>query len=411
MLEWLIQGLFGSKSEADLKELLPILHAINARESWAITLTQDQMAEHTERWRREVAEGTSLEDILPDAFAVVREAARRVLGERPYDVQILGAVVLHRGKIMEMKTGEGKTLSSVGAAYLNALTGKGVHIVTVNDYLAARDAEWMGPVFAYLGVSVGFIVSRLDNDARKEAYRKDITYGTNNEFGFDYLRDNMRFDLDGKVQRGHNYCIVDEIDSILIDEARTPLIISGQTQDDTNKFREVNRVVLELQECRKDPETGDYPEEPEGDYKVAEKTRKASFTDEGLNHLEELLNRKKIISGSIFDQKNFEYIHYATQALRAHRLFHNDQQYVVKEGKVEIVDEFTGRILHGRRYSEGLHQAIEAKEGIRVAARNRTLATITFQNFFRMYDKISGMTGTAETEAQEFGKITPSTSL
>ncbi|HKK48381.1 MAG TPA: preprotein translocase subunit SecA, partial [Alkalispirochaeta sp.] len=248
-------------------------------------------------------------------------------------------------------------------------------------------------------------VSTMDNETRKAAYRQDITYGTNNEFGFDYLRDNMRYDLSGKVQRGHPYCIIDEIDSILIDEARTPLIISGQTKDDTGKYREVNGVVTGLQESPKDPETGDYPEEPDGDYKVDEKGKKISFTDQGLNHLEELLRARRIITGSVFDQENFEFIHYATQALRAHRLFHKDQQYVVSEGKVEIVDEFTGRILHGRRYSDGLHQAIEAKEGIRVAARNRTLATVTFQNFFRMYDKISGMTGTAETEAKEFGKI------
>ncbi|POR01147.1 preprotein translocase subunit SecA [Alkalispirochaeta sphaeroplastigenens] len=405
MLDTVIQILFGSKSEADLKKLLPILRNVNTQESWARDLSREEILACTDQWRQEVSEGRSLDDLLPRAFAVAREAARRVLGERPYDVQLLGAIVLHQGKIMEMKTGEGKTLSSVAAAYLNSLTGRGVHVITVNDYLAERDASWMGPVFEYLGVSVGYIVSDMDNDARHVAYRKDITYGTNNEFGFDYLRDNMRYDQSGKVQRGHTYCIIDEIDSILIDEARTPLIISGQTNDDTSKFREVNQVVLDLQEAAKDPETGDYPEEPQGDYKVEEKTRKISFTDQGLNHLEELLARRKIISGSIFDQENFEYIHYATQALRAHRLFHKDQQYVVKDGKVEIVDEFTGRILHGRRYSEGLHQAIEAKERIRVAARNRTLATITFQNFFRMYDKISGMTGTAETEAKEFGNI------
>ena len=405
MLERLIQGLFGSKFDADLKQLLPILHRINARESWAVGLTRDEIQHATAAWKEEIRGGKNLDDLLPDAFAVAREAARRVLGERPYDVQMLGAIVLHQGKIMEMKTGEGKTLSSVAAAYLNALAGEGVHVVTVNDYLAERDAGWMGPVFAYLGVTVGYIVSQMDTDARREAYRRDITYGTNNEFGFDYLRDNMRYDVTGKAQRGHHYCIVDEIDSILIDEARTPLIISGQTQDDTGKFREVNRVVLDLQEAPKDPETGDYPEEPDGDYKVEEKSRRISFTDRGLNHLEELLVRRRIIRGSVFEQDNFEYLHYATQALRAHRLFHRDQQYVVKEGKVEIVDEFTGRILHGRRYSEGLHQAIEAKEGIRVAARNRTLATITFQNFFRMYTKISGMTGTAATEAKEFGKI------
>ena len=405
MLERLIQGVFGSKSDADLKQLLPILHAINARESWALGLSREDMRTQTETWRAALSSGTEMDDILPEAFAVAREAARRVLGERPYDVQMLGAVVLHQGKIMEMKTGEGKTLSSVAAAYLNALSGRGLHVITVNDYLAERDAGWMGPVFDYLGISVGYILSSMDNDTRKEAYRKDITYGTNNEFGFDYLRDNMRYDLRGKVQRGHPYCIIDEIDSILIDEARTPLIISGQTKDDTGKYREVNGVVSGLQESSKDPETGDYPEEPDGDFKVDEKGKKISFTDQGLNHLEELLRARRIIDGSVFDQENFEFIHYATQALRAHRLFHKDQQYVVADGKVEIVDEFTGRILHGRRYSDGLHQAIEAKEGIRVAARNRTLATVTFQNFFRMYDKISGMTGTAETEAKEFGKI------
>jgi preprotein translocase subunit SecA len=405
MLESLIQGVFGSKSDADLKQLLPLLHQINLRESWALQLTREEMQEQTRSWQAEKPSGPDLDRLLPDAFALAREAARRILGERPYDVQMLGAIVLHQGKIMEMKTGEGKTLSSVAAAYLNALSGRGLHVITVNDYLAERDAEWMGPVFGYLGVSVGYIISTMDNEARKEAYARDITYGTNNEFGFDYLRDNMRYDLRGKVQRGHHYCIIDEIDSILIDEARTPLIISGQTQDDTGKYREVNRVVLDLIEAAKDPETGDYPEEPEGDYKVDEKSRKISFTDEGLNHLEELLRARRIITGSVFDQESFEYIHYATQALRAHRLFHKDQQYVVKDGKVEIVDEFTGRILHGRRYSDGLHQAIEAKEGIRVAARNRTLATVTFQNFFRMYEKISGMTGTAETEAKEFGKI------
>ncbi|MEX2445284.1 MAG: preprotein translocase subunit SecA [Alkalispirochaeta sp.] len=405
MLERLIQGVFGSKSDADLKQLLPILHAINARESWALSLTREDMRNQTETWRQSLSTDGRMDDILPEAFAVAREAARRVLGERPYDVQMLGAVVLHQGKIMEMKTGEGKTLSSVAAAYLNALSGRGVHVITVNDYLAERDAGWMGPVFDYLGISAGYILSSMDNETRKESYGKDVTYGTNNEFGFDYLRDNMRYDLRGKVQRGHPYCIVDEIDSILIDEARTPLIISGQTKDDTGKYREVNGVVSGLQESSKDPETGDYPEEPDGDYKVDEKGKKISFTDQGLNHLEELLRARRIIEGSVFDQENFEFIHYATQALRAHRLFHKDQQYVVADGKVEIVDEFTGRILHGRRYSDGLHQAIEAKEGIRVAARNRTLATVTFQNFFRMYDKISGMTGTAETEAKEFGKI------
>ena len=405
MLHRVIDILFGSKGEKDLKSLIPILDQINTRESWAMSLTAEQYQQQTLEFRRRVAAGTSLEEILPDAFAMVREAARRTLGERLYDVQILGGIVLHQGRIMEMKTGEGKTVSSVTAAYLNSLAGHGVHVVTVNDYLAQRDADWMRPVYEYLGVSVGAIVSQMDNELRKEQYQYDITYATNNELGFDYLRDNMAYDTTRKVQRSHHYCIVDEIDSILVDEARTPLIISGVAEDDVRKYVDVNRVVGELVECAKDPETGDYPDEPEGDYQVDEKAKRVTFTDQGLNHLEKVLQQRKIIVTSLFLDENFEYIHHATQALRAHRLFHKDQEYVVADGKVEIVDEFTGRILHGRRYSDGLHQAIEAKEGIRIAQRNRTLATITFQNFFRMYDKISGMTGTAETEAKEFGNI------
>ncbi len=405
MVQKLIDVVFGSKSEHDLKRLLPILHAINARENWALSLQEEDFPKETDKLRQRYADGESLDDMLPDAYALAREAARRVLGERLYDVQLLGGIVLHQGKIMEMKTGEGKTVTSVTAAYLNALSGKGVHLITVNDYLAERDAGWMGPIYNYLGLSVGAILSQMEVSARQAAYSCDITYGTNNEFGFDYLRDNMRFDSGSKVQRHHNYCIVDEIDSILVDEARTPLIISGQTEDDTRKYSEVNRVIGDLVECAKDPETGDYPDEPEGDFKLDEKGKRVSFTDEGLNHLEELLQRRKIISGSLFDEENFEYIHHVTQAVRAHKLYHHDTEYVVKDGLVQIVDEFTGRILHGRRYSEGLHQAIEAKEGIRIAQRNRTLATITFQNFFRMYKKLSGMTGTAETEAKEFGNI------
>ena len=405
MIQRTIDALFGSKHEKDLEELLPIVGRINERESWAMSLDASQFPQQTQEFKRRLSEGETLDDILPEAFALVREAARRTLGERLYDVQLIGGIVLHQGRIMEMKTGEGKTVSSVTAAYLNALSGKGVHIVTVNDYLAERDAGWMGPVYEYLGITVGHIVSQMDNELRKESYRKDIVYGTNNEFGFDYLRDNMRYDASRKVQGSHNFCVIDEIDSILVDEARTPLIISGQAEDDVRKYMDVNRIVGELTECEKDPETGDYPEEPEGDYKLDEKSKRVTFTDEGLNHLEEILQRRKIIGGSLFVDENFEYIHHATQALRAHKLFQRDQQYVVSEGKVEIVDEFTGRILHGRRYSDGLHQAIEAKEGIRIAQRNRTLATITFQNFFRMYEKISGMTGTAETEEKEFGKI------
>ncbi|MBA7659420.1 Protein translocase subunit SecA [subsurface metagenome] len=346
---------------------------------------------------------------------MVREAARRTLTERIYDVQLIGGIVLHQGKIMEMKTGEGKTLSSVTAAYLNSLSGQGVHIVTVNDYLAERDAVWMGRIYNLLGVSVGVILSQMDNESRKAAYARDITYGTNNEFGFDYLRDNMRWDKDGKVQRSHSFCIVDEIDSILIDEARTPLIISGAAEDDTSKIYEVNKLVAALTECSRDPETGEYPELPlgvksereitDGDYKIEEKNKKISFTDQGMNHIEQLLQKRGLVRGSLFDSENFEYIHYCTQALKSKCLFHRDVDYVVQDGKVQIVDEFTGRILYGRRYSEGLHQAIEAKEHIKIAQRNRTLATITFQNYFRMYDKLSGMTGTADTEATEFSKI------
>jgi len=405
MIHKIIDLVFGSKHEQDLKALLPIVHEINALEQWAVSLSPEMFPQETEKLKARHAAGESLDDLLPAAYALVREAARRVLGERLYDVQLLGGIVLHQGKIMEMKTGEGKTVSSVTAAYLNALPGEGVHIVTVNEYLAERDAAWMGPVFSYLGLTVGWIVSRMENEARKEAYQRDITYGTNSEFGFDYLRDNMAFDHSRKVQPGHHYAIVDEIDSILIDEARTPLIISGAAEDDTRKYVEVDRIARDLVECDKDPETEDYPDEPVGDYKLDEKSRKVSFTDQGLNHMEELLMKRKIITSSLFLEENFEYIHYFTQALRAQRLFHRDTHYVVSEGQVQIVDEFTGRILHGRRYSDGLHQAIEAKEGIRIAQRNRTLATITLQNFFRMYAKLSGMTGTAETEAKEFGMI------
>ena len=405
MLQKILNILMGSQHERNLKALKPILHKINEKESWAMEIPADDFPSETQKLRDRYAKGESTDDLLPEAFALVREAARRVLGERHYDVQLLGGIALHQGKIMEMKTGEGKTLSSVTAAYLNALTGKGVHVVTVNDYLAERDANWMGPVYDYLGISVGAILSNMDNDARKEAYSKDITYGTNNEFGFDYLRDNMRWDAGEKVQKTHHFCVIDEIDSILIDEARTPLIISGPAEDDTAKFFDVDRMVSNLTECAKDPDTGEYPEEPEGDFKIDEKGKRVTFTDEGMNKIEGLLERQGLIKTSLFNEENFEYIHYFTQALRAHHLFHKDVDYVVQDGQVQIVDEFTGRILYGRRYSDGLHQAIEAKERIKIAQRNKTLATITFQNYFRMYDKISGMTGTADTEAREFSKI------
>uniref|UniRef100_UPI0023F3F0F6 preprotein translocase subunit SecA n=1 Tax=Treponema socranskii TaxID=53419 RepID=UPI0023F3F0F6 len=406
---------FGSQNERDVKALAPILAKVNEKESWAKSLSAEDFPKQTAIFKERLAKGETLDDILPEAFALAREASFRVLGERPYDVQIMGALVLHSGRISEMKTGEGKTLMCVAAAYLNSLSGKGVHIVTVNDYLAGRDAEWMRPVYAYMGQTVGTILSDMDNAARKAAYDCDITYGTNNELGFDYLRDNMQIELSQKVQRGFSFCIVDEIDSILIDEARTPLIISGQGEDDTYKYHEVDKYVGQLVEVEKDPVTGLYPDEvnmePEqrknikGDYTLDEKSKRVSFTDAGMNHIDEILHQHNLITGTVFDENNFEYVHYFTQAVRAHRLYKNDVDYLVKDGQVQIVDEFTGRILEGRRYGDGLHQAIEAKEHLRIAQRNRTLATITFQNFFRMYDKLSGMTGTAATEAVEFNKI------
>ncbi|MDR2210437.1 MAG: preprotein translocase subunit SecA [Spirochaetaceae bacterium] len=409
MLDKFVKALFGSQHERDLKRLLPLLHQVNEKERWAASLPTGEFPGITDQFRRRYGEGETLDSLLPEAFALAREASRRILGERPYDVQVLGSIVLHQGKIVEMKTGEGKTLMSVAAAYLNAIPGKGVHVVTVNDYLAGRDADWMRPVFNALGLTVGSILSDMDNDRRRENYRCDISYGTNNELGFDYLRDNMRWDLSGRVQRGHPFCIVDEIDSILIDEARTPLIISGAAEDDTFKYAEVDKLLSTLEEVRK-KDNGDYPDETQGeevtgDYKMNEKNKHISFTNAGLAKIEEILKKRSLITGEIVDEENFEYIHYFTQALRAHKLFHIDVDYVVQDGQVQIVDEFTGRILHGRRYSDGLHQAIEAKERIKIAQRNRTLATITFQNYFRMYEKISGMTGTADTEAVEFNKI------
>jgi len=405
MIDKVLTIFLGSKHNRDLKELLPLVKQVNELEPETMSLADEDFPKKTVEFRRRLEKGESLDSLLPQAFALVREAARRTLGERIYDVQLMGGIALHQGKIMEMKTGEGKTLSSVTASYLNSLGGQGVHIVTVNDYLAERDSLWMGRVYKFLGVSVGAILANMDNQARRNAYLKDITYGTNNEFGFDYLRDNMCWDKKDKAQRPHNFCIVDEIDSILIDEARTPLIISGAAEDDTNKCYEAGKLAPGLTECAKDPESGEYPEEGEGDYKVEEKNKRISFTDQGMNHIEDLLLKKGVISTSLFESDNFEYIHYFTQAIKAARLFHRDVDYVVQDGKVEIVDEFTGRILHGRRYSEGLHQAIEAKERIKIAQRNRTLATITFQNYFRMYKKLSGMTGTADTEASEFAKI------
>ncbi|MBD5403693.1 MAG: preprotein translocase subunit SecA [Treponema sp.] len=417
IIDKILTAIFGSQNDRDVKKLKPILALVNEKEEWAHSLSAEEFPRQTELFKKRLSNGETLDDILPEAFALAREAAFRVLGERAYDVQIMGAIVLHSGRITEMKTGEGKTLMCVPAVYLNSLAGKGVHVVTVNDYLAKRDADWMRPVYAYMGQTVGSILSNMDNDTRKASYNCDITYGTNNEFGFDYLRDNMQIDLARKVQRGFHFCVVDEIDSILIDEARTPLIISGQGEDDTYKYHEVDKYVSELTEVEKDPKTGDYPDEVEmdadarknikGDYKVDEKSKRISFTDAGINHIDEILHKHNLIAAgtAVVDEENFEFVHYFTQAVRAHVLYKIDVDYLVNEGQVKIVDEFTGRVLEGRRYGDGLHQAIEAKEHLRIAQRNRTLATITFQNFFRMYKKLSGMTGTAATEAVEFNKI------
>ena len=414
----ILTAIFGSKKDKDLKHLRPIVDKVNSFEDWAKSLKDEEFPLQTRKFKERLANGETLDQILPEAYALVREASFRTLGERHYDVQIMGAIVLHEGKILELKTGEGKTLTSVPAGYLNALEGKGVHIITVNDYLAERDANWMGPIYSFLGLTVGVILSNMDNERRRQAYSCDVTYGTNNEFGFDYLRDNMKLRAEDKIQPKHHYCIIDEIDSILIDEARTPLIISGQADDDTDKARNAEKITQYFKECEKDPETGEYPVisafarfeegaklEPEGDYMLDEKNKRVSFTTEGMLHMEELLKRFNIIQGSLYDDENFEYIHYVTQAMVAKHLYHKDTDYVIADNQIQIVDEFTGRILHGRRYSNGLHQAIEAKEHIKILGKNKTLATITFQNFFRMYDKLSGMTGTADTEATEFTQI------
>ncbi len=420
----------GTKQEKDERRLNPIVESVNREKEWAESLKDEAFPLLTEKWKLEVKNGKSLDELLPRAFALVREASKRVLGVFHYDVQIMGAAVLLQGAILEMKTGEGKTLTSVPAAYLNALEGNGVHIVTVNDYLAKRDAEWMGPVYKFLGMSVGVVYNGQDENSKRSAYSSDITYGTNNEFGFDYLRDNMKQSLEHKVQPKHHYAIVDEIDSILIDEARTPLIISGQAEDDTPKVRIAKSIIPYLKECEKDPATGKYYEltemekldknfadsfDTKGDFKLDEKSKSVSFTAEGMSHMEQLLIQVKALQSSknekgetvydLYDPQNFELVHYVIQAVKAEHMFKRDVDYLVKDGEVQIVDEFTGRVLVGRRYSDGLHQAIEAKENVKVQGQSKTFATITFQNFFRMYDKLSGMTGTAATEATEFKEI------
>jgi preprotein translocase subunit SecA len=385
MLNYLTR-VFGSKNERELKKLNPLIEQINARDGEMRAMSDAQLGSQTSLFKERLERGESLEDILPEAFATVREASVRALSMRHFDVQLIGGIVLHQGKIAEMKTGEGKTLAATLPAYLNALTGRGVHIVTVNDYLARRDTEWMGNIYHFLGLSVGTILHGLDDTERKVQYSADITYGTNNEFGFDYLRDNMKFERDTIVQPELNFAIVDEVDSILIDEARTPLIISGPAEKSTSLYYQVNGVIPRLKR--------------DEDYTIDEKARSAILAEEGVARAEEILN-----VDNLYDPKHIELLHHINQALKAHTLFKRDVDYIVKDGEVIIVDEFTGRLMPGRRYSEGLHQALEAKENVKIENENQTLATITFQNYFRMYQKLSGMTGTADTEAAEFKKI------
>lgn len=386
MITQLITKIIGTKNERELKKLKPVIERINALEPEIQKLSDEALARKTNEFKEKLSRGATLEDLLPEAFAVVREASRRILGLRHFDVQLMGGIVLHQGKIAEMKTGEGKTLVATLPAYLNALTGRGVHIVTVNDYLAKRDAEWMGPIYRFLGLTVAYLQSGMDDSERKKAYQADILYGTNSEFGFDYLRDNMKYSIDDMVQRDHYYAIIDEVDSILIDEARTPLIISGPSEESTDLYYYIDEIIRKL---KKDIH-----------FTVDEKTKSAHLTEEGIAECERLLGIK-----NLYNPKYVKLVHHIHQALRAHHLFKRDVDYVVKDGKVIIVDEFTGRLMPGRRWSDGLHQAIEAKERVRIEAENQTLAMITIQNYFRMYEKLAGMTGTAETEASEFKEI------
>ncbi|MBV9763180.1 MAG: preprotein translocase subunit SecA [Acidobacteriaceae bacterium] len=400
MMEATLAKVFGTKHDREIKRIRPIVAAINDLEPQLKPLSDEDLAAKTQEFKQRVENGAALDDILIEAFAVCREAGRRQLNMRHFDVQLIGGVTLHRGRIAEMKTGEGKTLVATLPSYLNALSGKGVHVVTVNDYLARRDAEWMGRIHRSLGLTVGNIVHDLDDRERREAYGSDITYGTNNEFGFDYLRDNMKFRLEDYVQRDFNFAIVDEVDSILIDEARTPLIIAGPSEESTDKYYKVNRIIpyLERGEVIEGKEPGQ--SYTTGDFTVDEKHRSAALTEEGVLKVEKLLN-----TGNLYDPANIEMNHHVQQALRAHILYQRDRDYVVQDGQVVIVDEFTGRLMPGRRWSDGLHQAVEAKENVKIERETQTLATITFQNFFRMYKKLAGMTGTADTEAAEFSKI------
>ncbi|MBJ6761739.1 preprotein translocase subunit SecA [Myxococcaceae bacterium JPH2] len=386
MIEWTLKKLIGTKNERELKKARAKVIRVNELESRMKALSDEDFPRETARMKQEIQNGRSLDDTMFEAFALTREAARRVIGQRHYDVQLIGGMFLHEGCIAEMRTGEGKTLTATLPSYLNALSGRGVHVVTVNDYLARRDAEWMGRVYRFLGMTTGCVLHELNDKQRQESYRADITYGQNNEFGFDYLRDNMKFRLQDYVQRELNYAIVDEVDSILIDEARTPLIISGPTEDSTDKYYRVDQVIPGLV--------------PDQDYTLDEKHRAVALTDDGIEKLQ-----KRLSVGNLYDPGEIETLHHVEQALRAHTLYKRDKDYVVKDGEVMIVDEFTGRLMPGRRWSDGLHQAIEAKEGVKIENENQTLATVSFQNYFRMYSKLSGMTGTADTEAEEFAKI------
>ncbi|MBW2630413.1 MAG: preprotein translocase subunit SecA [Deltaproteobacteria bacterium] len=385
-MNYVLKKIVGSKNDREIKRLTVIMKEVSAQEPLIESLTDSELRAKTPYFKDKLAEGASLDDLLAEAFAVVREVSKRTLEMRPFDAQIIGGIVLHEGKIAEMKTGEGKTLASTMPVYLNALTGKGVHLITVNDYLANRDANWMRPIYEFLGLSVGVIVHGIDDTERRNAYSCDVTYGTNNEFGFDYLRDNMSFQLENYVQREFHYAIVDEVDSILIDEARTPLIISGPSEESTDKYYRVNQIIPRLKK--------------DHDYTIDEKSRTVVLTEEGVAKSEKLLNVQ-----NLYEPKNMETLHHVNQALKAHTLFRKDIDYLVKDGQVVIVDEFTGRVMPGRRYSDGLHQALEAKEKVKIEKENQTLASVTFQNYFRMYEKLSGMTGTADTEATEFKKI------
>src|SRR5579862_8440690 len=405
MIDAVLAKIFGTKNEREIKALMPTIAAINALEPSLQQLSDAELAGKTVEFRERLAKGETLDDLLVEAFAVVREAGRRVLSMRHFDVQLIGGAVLHKGKIAEMKTGEGKTLVATLPAYLNALEGKGVHVVTVNDYLARRDSEWMGKIYRFLGMTVGVIQHELNDAERQVAYGADITYGTNNEFGFDYLRDNMKFELAHYVQRGHNFAIVDEVDSILIDEARTPLIISGPAEESTDLYYQIDRIIPSLSRgatVRGDTKAEEREAlEATGDYIVDEKHKTVTLTESGMAKAEQMLTHR-LQPGGLYDPANMPLLHHIHQALRAHALFKRDVDYMLKDGEVVIVDEFTGRLMPGRRWSDGLHQAVEAKEKVKIERENQTLATVTFQNYFRKYKKLSGMTGTADTEAEEF---------